>query len=271
MLNIDTINCVRETILAEFLPRDGELRNAFQASLRRLAAKGLALSGNALVERGRIACDELTVRAQAIWTILQRCHGTFGASNVELANDLRQQIDEHLSAQAAVILDLSDLPANASLPPGVRTHVLDSVHTRRDQLIRKFHNEVRFYVQAISSVPPPASGNITIQGNVGALLTGANAIAHVYVDVSAAPRLIEAVEKLTAAIPRASDMSRERQIEALDVATDLIVAARATKPNGPKLAGLLGGVGTAIQTVASLRGAWELVRDAARAMGLPVP
>jgi len=39
----------------------------------------------------------------------------------------------------------------------------------------------------------------------------------------------------------------------------------------PKISGLFGGLGTTVQTVASLRGAWEFVRDAAVAVRLLVP
>jgi hypothetical protein len=51
----------------------------------------------------------------------------------------------------------------------------------------------------------------------------------------------------------------------------MVVAARAKKTNGPKLAGLLNGLAVSVQTVASLRPAWDFVSIAARAMGIPLP
>ena len=83
--------------------------------------------------------------------------------------------------------------------------------------------------------------------------------------------MVEALEKLRAALPQSTDMTADLREQSADVISDLIVASRAPKPNGPKIAGLFSGLATTVQTVASLRSAWNFVLDAARLMGIPVP
>jgi hypothetical protein len=118
------------------------------------------------------------VRAEILWGIIQRCHRAFGASAADgpLSDDLQQQVAEHVTAQAASILELVDnRKLSDSLPPGTRAYIPDAMRTRRDELIRKFSNEVQFYVQTLRRAAGAEAGDrahITIHGNVGAIQTG---------------------------------------------------------------------------------------------------
>jgi len=277
VLETEVINCIRDSIDAESRPRNAVLGAAIQASQMQLAARGMVRSSNELHERARIGSDELTVRAEIVWGLIQRCHRAFGAPpNEHLAADLQQQVAEHITAQATVVLGYVDLQNLANFfPPNTRTHVRDAVTVRRNELIKKFSNEVRFYVQAVRQATAAANQeraqNIHIHGNVAALQTGDCATAHIHLDIAHGGRFVRALEQLLAAIPQSADMTDDQRAESGEVVTDLIAAARAPRPNGSKLVGLLNGLALTVQTVASLRGAWDLVRDAARLMGIPVP
>jgi hypothetical protein len=71
--------------------------------------------------------------------------------------------------------------------------------------------------------------------------------------------------------PPAADMALDAREQSAGLVSDIIVAARADKPNGLTLASLLKGLGMAVQAVASVRPAWDAVRALAIAMHVPVP
>jgi ornithine cyclodeaminase/alanine dehydrogenase-like protein (mu-crystallin family) len=143
----------------------------------------------------------------------------------------------------------------------------------RDQLIRKFCNQATFFVEELKQPPAvSATGGIyNFQGNVGAVLTGPYATAHVHIDAIGAARLVEALEGLRDALPKAADMAPDAREQSAELVSDIIVAARADKPNGLTLTGLLMGLGMGVQTIASVRPAWDAVLHAAKAIGIPLP
>jgi hypothetical protein len=271
MLQANVLQCIRETIEAELRQRNRGVRDRAQGSDRKIAATQGSLSGAAIAARAQIACDELTVRAEIIWSIIQRCHKSFSAERGDsLLSDLQHQINELVSAEAVIVFNHVDGGASALYPTQLRTHIDDALTVRRIELITKLKNEARFYVQDIKQPPISDPSGITIHGNVGSVQTGDYAQAHIHINADGGAGLAGALEKLRAAIMEAAEMTADQRDESVEVVNDLIVAARAPKPNGPKLIGLMSGLASTIRTVASLQGAWEFVRDHARMMGLPI-
>jgi len=271
MVQANFLECIRETIEAELRPRNKEVRVRVQGSDRKIASTQGALSGAAISARAQIACDELTVRAEIIWSIIQRCHKSFGSEREDsLLADLQHQIHEFVSAEAVIIFNHVDGGASAHYPTQLRTHIDDAVTVRRNELITKLKNEARFYVQDIKHPPKADLGGITILGNVGSVQTGDYAQSHIHINADGGSRMVEALERLRAAIVGAAEMTSDQRDGSVELVNDLIVAARAPKPNGPKLLGLISGLASTIRTVASLRPAWEFVRDNARMMGIPI-
>jgi hypothetical protein len=269
MLGAAVSNCIRETVEAELRPRDDSVRASISASANKLAARGMSVSTAAFVERGRIGCNELTIRAEITWLQIQRCYAAYGGAHYDqLAADLQQQVAELLSKETMVVHSLVDALARTDLPPAVQTHIQDALKKRRDELLRKMANEARFYAQSLERSQAAEPSGITIHGNVGALQTGASAHATIHIEIGATGRFVEGLEALRAAVEHAADVSSEQRAETKEMLADLLAAARAPKPNGAKIAGLLNGVATIIKTAASLRGAWDLVRDVARLIGI---
>jgi hypothetical protein len=270
MLTARAIDSIRESVEAELGPRSTSLAAALNACDSEYARAGQFHSSMRVARRGLIACQELTIRAEIIYGLIQRCRPWFSDLDDVLIADLGDQIREHVTAQAAVVLQQSGLK-----PPSETsryTKLVDEPLTEcRDKLIRKFAIQARFFVEDLRRQPAAAVGGVTIHGNVGALQTGAYATARVHIDAAGSARLIDALEQLRAALPSAADMELGEREQGTELVGDVIVAARAGKPNGAKLAGLLMGLGTIVQTVASVRPAWEAVRQAANVIGISLP
>jgi hypothetical protein len=270
MLTAQAVDSIRESVEAELGSRSTNLAAAVNACDTEFARAGAFNSSMRIHKRGVIACQELTVRAEIIWGIIQQSRRLFDEPNEVLIADLRQQVKDHITSQAPVVLQLAGRVNDASRQAN---SIEKPLMECRDQLIRKFSNQVLLFVEDLGREPAAsAAGSVTnFYGPVGAVQTGSHAIAHVQIDAAGGARLIEALEKLRDALPRAADMALDDREQGAELVGDVILAARASKPNGLKLTGLLMGLAMLVQTVASVRPAWDAVRAAAHALGIPLP
>lgn len=269
MLQARAVDCIRESVEAELGPRSTNLAAAVNACDSEFARAGAFNSSMRIHKRGVVACQELTVRAEIIWGIIQQCRRLFGEPDEGLVADLRQQIHDHITAQVPLVLELAGRVTDLSRQ---RNSIELPLVECRDQLIRKFSNKALLFVEELKHPPgnSPGAPGVTIIGPVGAVQTGSHAIAHVHIDAAGSARLLKTLENLRSELPKAADMALDEREQGAELASDLIVAVRAPKPNASKLAGLLMGLSMLVQTVASLRPAWDAVRYAANAVGIPL-
>ncbi|MGC2461409.1 MAG: hypothetical protein WA446_10640 [Steroidobacteraceae bacterium] len=271
MLPPEVTNCIRESIEANLPLRDQSVADSLQRSASEFIARGTLVSSMMLQARARIGCDELAVRTDIMWGFIMRCHRVFGMPlDDQLADDLQQQLREHLARQSELVIAMVDSRPSA-LGQQWQPLIRATVEKRHDELFRKFSNEARLYALAAAQPAKTEPSTYSFHGPVGAVQTGSYASAHIHIDAAGGTRLAEALEQLRTAIPQATGMTDDQRSDSQEVIGDLIAAARAPKPNGSKLTGLLNGVAVSVQTVASLRGAWDFVLDAARLIGIPVP
>jgi hypothetical protein len=78
MLQARAVDCIRESVEAELGPRGTNLAAAVNACDSEFAWAGRINSSSRVYKRGVIACQELTVRAEIIWGIIQQCRRLFG-------------------------------------------------------------------------------------------------------------------------------------------------------------------------------------------------
>lgn len=124
-----------------------------------------------------------------------------------------------------------------------------------------------------TSAPAAGDQTINIHGNVGAVQTGPHATAHVNLDATNLQPLIDALVQLRAEVSKGDALlpTEERQ-QSLDVIDQLVVAAKAPKPNKFALSGLARGLSDSIRTANAIPGAWHAVKAAAlHLFGLHLP
>ncbi len=258
MLPQSTADRIRDSIEAELGPRATDLAAAVNACDSDFARHGAFNSSRRILQRGVVACHELTVRAEIIWRIIQQYRRLFGEPDEALIADLTRQLHDHISAQVNDVLKLTGPQPLAEC---------------RDQLIKKFSNQALLFVEELKREPAAgaAGGMTNFYGPVGAVQTGPHATAHVHIDAAGTARLLDALEKLRDELPKAADMVLDEREQGTELVRDIMAAAQAPKPNSSKLSGLLMGLSLLVQTVASLRPAWDAVRYAAKAVGIPLP
>lgn len=281
VLDQNVIDRIAELIAAYQGERERKLDANLLAAQRQLAAKGMIGSGNTAHQFGRIGSDELHVRAGIIWNAIQRTFAAAGASaDAATLRDLQQQLAHHINAQAiqvrsAAIAKVPPLSSSTRAP--IVKHIEETIATKVRESVDQLGVEAAFYVEQVrrlaaqSPTAAPAGPQINFHGPVGAVQTGAYAVAHINLGSGAGDRLADALEALRRGLAVNAEASAEQRAHGDELAADLVAAVRADKPNAPKIGALLGGLATTVQTVASLRGAWDLVRDAVIAAGLGGP
>jgi hypothetical protein len=271
MLTGAAIDRICESVEAELAPRATNLSAALLACDSEFAARGQFNSSMRVQKRGLVACQELEVRADIIWSLMRRCRPWFGEPDDALLDSLSQQIRHHIDAQATAVLQLA---GQTPTDPQRRAAAIEVPITAcREQLVKKFWSQARFFVDelkhpAATDVP---NSSMNFYGNVGAVQTGLYATAHVQIGAADSARLVEALEGLREALPSAADMAPDAREQSAGLVTDIIAAARVDKPNRLTLNSLFMGLAVTVQTVASLRPAWDAVRQAAAAIGVHLP
>jgi hypothetical protein len=269
MLDQSVLTRVREYIAAELRPRDQSFGLSLRQKQLQLAPTQGALSGAVAYAHIELGKAELEVRAGLIWGVIQRSYTSLvGRDAPGLTEDLQQQIAEYLTEEARTVSEMASQAWRDNNQ--IFALVRDPINVeRRNELRRRFDIEVQFYVDALHK-PSPAVAEAPIMNfnaPVGAVQTGTHATATVSFSSDGGQRLIDAIEALRNSIETNREMSVEGRANSVEIVTDLVVAAKAEKPNSAKIRGLLNGLAQTVQTIPSIQPAWHVVKDAAAAIG----
>jgi hypothetical protein len=127
-------------------------------------------------------------------------------------------------------------------------------------------------IAATPEIATTPAGGVVVHGSVfGAVQTGSGATANVTVtiDSASAAVLADAVRALRASLKAQPPPDLPAYADA--IFADIEAEAVKPQPEPKKIAALLATGASVVETLANAPGAWETVRHAARAIGVPVP
>lgn len=109
-------------------------------------------------------------------------------------------------------------------------------------------------------------------GNVGTVMTGPGAVAHVVHDIGTEQReaILAALQEVKQALLRAPGIPLRDQQDLLELAGDAAGEVAKESPNTKRLSMTLQSLASAVQGIASGQGAYEVLRAAAAAIGIPI-
>jgi hypothetical protein len=269
MLEPDVVNRIRDDIAATTGPRLRGYREAIEAMLNRMNARGLLQSGNTIREFARLAEDELAIRADIVWEAIARAHAAMVAVTTDLTlTELREQLAHHVHAEAvalrgATLGRVRQLGLDAS-------HVDQAIGQRSAEVLAAKDIKARYYVDRVrrGSGEVPAGTVINIGRDVHLLQTGSHAIGNVSIKAEDRERLADSLQNLLRELEQNREIEEDARNYGREITGELIEAVRAEKPNPPRIHGLLTGLAQTVQTVASLGPAWRQLRDLAAAVGV---
>lgn len=271
MLDERIIALARRTAGPQLTELDRPLEMSAQSWKRKLHAHGhLPLQLMELYER------EIAARALVVWRNLHRAHGSFGSQRSEgLLADLSAAFNAEFDAALQALrprfdADMKGHPHSAKGPDWSAQFA-----AARDHELVKYAAEIEHYVASLESAAArgaPAATSYTFHGTVGAVLTAQGAVANVVQNINPDQReaLLKALELVKQAIGAAPEIQEQDRRELVEFADEAAGEIEKERPNTRRLALTLQSLAAAVQGVASGPGAYEVLRSAAAAIGIPV-
>lgn len=215
---------------------------------------------------------ELEVRTIIAWQSLVRTHRTLGTNlDQNLRTDLKAELASRISSFGAG-LSQSLQQQLQRLP----MHQTFSLAETQQHLVQKHEIEVDFYVDSLmsnNSSQPPATQQYNFYGSIGAVQTGANAQANVVQNIGAEDRaaLTQSLSLVREALQHAEGLAERQQQELLEIAAECEAQVASDSPNNTKLLTMFTVLGTAVQSIASARPAYQALKTALLPLGITLP
>lgn len=251
-------------------------------------ARGHSLSGSGYAARlSSIYKEDLTHRARVIVETLRRVHWDFdspldegvagqlcewGARAVDDARDgLEVAYVQHLQRLGLQNIHPIELEyAYASARAAVHNELTHQLWEQRNVPRRHPHHQRS---GAPVTVMNTFNNTINNSGTIGAVQTGPGAVADVqqqWIQGSSSD-LREALGALRDALNGAQELDSEARRGLVGNIDNAIAELQQERSNVQRLLAWLGGIGAAVDTIASIQPAYEAVKAWARALGIPLP
>ena len=256
-----------------------ERRRQFPGELTAIAgnlnARGLLRSSVHVFQSQQAHERELEARAILTWENLVRVHRTFGA---RYAPELRDDFKALLSTRVEV--DFAEL--SGSFEAVQRLSGLlraNDLAEAKEHVLSKHAAEIDLYVDSLlpsegsGSMSSPNSQTYNFYGNVGAVQTGAHAVANTIQNLGADDRaaLISAIDQVKDALTSTSTLQEQHRRELLELASEAKEQLAAANPNNTKLLTVFTVLATSVQAIASAQPAYLALKSALLPLGIMLP
>lgn len=278
MLDAKFTQQLQNLLDAERAARHQQVKNSLSGTVNRLVARGMIGSGHAGLELEKVVADELSARGNLVLLTMSRIIAVLGTVVVDNLSAL-------LKAEADKQLEIDNVQLRGLLLPSMRTLHREAFKAGEQRwtedvaIVRaKLHAELDLYATALESRAraqgQPAQGTVHVTATtIGVVQTAPGSVAHVIQHIQPADqqKLVEALEKLLLDLHNASDVlpDAKRDIEIMAQETKQELANK--KPILAKVRGMLSGIGETVQTLGSVRNAYELLKSAALSVGVQLP
>jgi hypothetical protein len=217
---------------------------------------------------GQLCAHELAVRARLVETHLFRVVSeTLTEYPTDLAEALKAEAKLYVHEDALNLRDYAQQKAESAYA-GHALLAREQVEMEENRVMTRMVANIDFFMARLDAGmaqrrAPPSGPVINIQGPVGAIQTGAGAVANISQSLSSEDlsKLRLVLEDLAARLDSFAELSTVKRAELKDVVNEAIRDASATRPNSTKLAGALMGIASTVQGIASGQGAYLALRD----------
>lgn len=217
--------------------------------------------------------EQLKSRGRVIVDAAKAMHKRFGLPNDEAtATDVKGLAAGTLQAQVESLLGAYERHLRPfGISPASDLFAHESPLTHAFVL-----NAIGRHFWTLRNVPeqkePSTVPTMTFNGPVGAVQTGANAVANVtqsWSDENVAS-LVRALADFKALLESTPDVDADLRVDLVRDVESASTELATQTPNVRRLMRWLGGVGAAVQTIGALQPAWQAVQAGLRALGLPI-
>lgn len=216
--------------------------------------------------------EQLKARGRVILEAAKSIHERFGLPSDEAtSSELKALAEKTLDAQVQGLRDAYERhlqPFGITAASNLFEYQGPLTHAGVLSAIGRHLWEAQNVPMPKQSSPTPT---MTFNGPVGAVQTGANAVANVSQSWSGenVANVVKALAEFKALLQTAPGLDTDLRTDLLKDVESASTELAAPTPNAGRLTRWLGGVGTAVQTVGALQPAWDAVKVGLRALGLP--
>jgi hypothetical protein len=256
------------------------LRQGVEQIKREMNARGVLQSGMTVHNVGELCNDSISPKAEIIsQTIINILQDAEVEYSDYLGGQLKEIASKHLPEGMG---DLEGYVKQVGRLTGIST--LDSIYNRfkekfritRDVNLRRIHNNIDLLMVKLKKIAETTQEDkstvFNINAPVGAIQTGDKSTANITqnIDSATSELLSKALRIIEKAIIKeeATEFPKEEVLEIIRESHDELTKK---KPNITKLKSFFLTVSTSIQSIASLKTAYEILKPAFGILGIPLP
>lgn len=240
----------------------------------RASLQGAFHSGARIRQIYQAYVRELEIRAIIAWESLVRVHKTLGGC---LTEALRADLKEEMKR----VIEKINIELGSSLQERLATTQKTfsiSLDDTYKNTIKRHEIEADLYVDSIETTQHqegknPMAQHYNFYGHVGAVQTGANAVANTIQNLGAEDRaaISRAVEQVRETLKLDSSLSLLQRQELLEISDECTTQLDSNSPNNTKLLSMFNVLGTSIQSIASAQPAYQALKVALLPLGITLP
>lgn len=276
MLPPKAVDLARRLYEAEVRARNALLARGISSIKENATKHGMLLSGRTVLLITEECKRELGARAVLAWDAIQRVLSEIGLSlDATLPNELKSAMTTFLEEAQS---DLEDR-LRREVEPLQMGWDSTALWNERRALEEGFGAQVDLFVAGLQRRAPQTitPGATPVVNNfyapVGAVQTAPHSIASVVQNISATEQraVLEALSAVEHALAALVDVSGVAPKEVVEVIADVRNEVQRPRPNRLRLTQLASGLATTIQTLGSMRPAYDLLKAALAPLGILLP
>ena len=277
MLDKDVVRIAEERLLLEIEEQTHNLNQEINREERAASAKGSLLSGAHFNGIKNLCVLTINNRAHLIWQTLFRFLTTAGLCYYEtLAEELKALVAKHLPEN--LFKNILDQKAQKYGKPDSSMRYAPELDVARKAALAKVGTEIDLFVLSLKKKTEVkekdnSSTVFNIYSPVGAIQTGDSSIANVTqnIDTEVKEQLKKILEEIYLRLSQEDISLPYSKGDVIEIVQESQQELKKQSPNITKLRVMLSSVGTAIQTVASMKTSYEALKWALTFLGISLP
>ena len=280
MLNNNVIQIAVKQFKLETIEQNEKLISDIGLFQGQMSARGVFQSSMTIKGIQDLCTQGIKNRSLLLWKILYRAITTSGISfSEELADELKEIVNIYLPESIKEIKNIFQIEVPKMKPEGLLSPFEGSLDEAYNISLQKVHAEIDLFVQSVKgkerlSERGAKSYEFHFYSPVAAVQTGDYSTVNVSqrIDTEAREKMRKVLKDVEEAISKIDALPNHPKDEILEIVKEGQLEIEKAKPNKTKLGGLLATISMAVQTVGSIKPAYELLKQvSATYLGIQLP
>lgn len=277
MIDPEIISFAHERVAIEVQEQRQQVRRDIDKTKADLARRGLGRGGAMITAIQTVYAQAVIARVEIVWKIILRAVKTAG---IKYSADMEGQLKEFVGSYFPEDMNEFQHQLTVFMRQVGLENLLgkfpDEIENARRAALAKIYSEIRLFTMNLKNAPEAGTYSTQFTFNnssIGAVQTGNQSIANVNLQSNAADlaTLQKALEVIAQELAKIGDLPNHNKTDIIDMVEDGKAELAKEKPNLTKLSAYLPTISGAIGVLANLKPAYDGLKIAATAVGIPLP